>query len=187
MSVFTIISDIHGDPFFLNQALKIAEKEKTDFYILLGDLLNHGPRNGISDNYNPMEVPNILNGIRSKITAVRGNCDSEVDQKLCLFPLSKPAATIFINKHRAILTHGHILTENDCENLALGKDDFFMSGHTHKAILKRNKNGTIIFNPGSITFPKSEERSIGVINEEEGYIKLLSLNNECLAELALNS
>ena len=41
------LSDIHGVPSTLEAALKMAEGLNPDRIVLLGDLLYHGPRNGV--------------------------------------------------------------------------------------------------------------------------------------------
>ena len=47
MTRFAIISDIHGCLPALEQTLSHLQDFKPDYYLLLGDLLNHGPRNPI--------------------------------------------------------------------------------------------------------------------------------------------
>ena len=61
-----------------------------DYYLLLGDLLNHGPRNPVPSGYAPAQVAERLNQLSQRIIAVRGNCDSEVDQMLLDFPAMAP-------------------------------------------------------------------------------------------------
>lgn len=58
-----------------------------------GDVLNHGPRNALPEGYAPAQVAEKLNHFASRIIAVRGNCDSEVDQMLLNFPITAPLAT----------------------------------------------------------------------------------------------
>ena len=82
-----IISDIHGSSYYANKILEINDKEKPDKIILLGDLYYHGPRNKLTKDYAPMEVANILNSLKDKILAVKGNCDAEVDQMISEFKL----------------------------------------------------------------------------------------------------
>ena len=81
------ISDIHGVPSTLEAALKVGETLGYDKLVLLGDLLYHGPRNGVPDFYDPVKVSKILNGLKDRIVAVRGNCDAEVDQMMLEFPI----------------------------------------------------------------------------------------------------
>ena len=74
------ISDIHGMACTLKKALDHADNLSVDRIIILGDILYHGPRNGVPDLYNPTEVVELLNARKDQILAVRGNCDAEVDQ-----------------------------------------------------------------------------------------------------------
>ena len=80
------MSDIHGVPSTLKAALSAADSLGYDRLVLLGDLLYHGPRNGVPNFYDPEEVAKTLNGLKEKIVAVRGNCDAEVDQLMFEFP-----------------------------------------------------------------------------------------------------
>ena len=73
------MSDIHGVPSTLKAALSAADTLGYERLVLLGDLLYHGPRNGVPNFYDPEEVAKTLNGLKEKIVAVRGNCDAEVD------------------------------------------------------------------------------------------------------------
>ena len=84
---YLIVSDIHGSLPALERVLDFFHEKKCDMMILLGDILNYGPRNGLPDGLNPMEIANKLNSMSDKIMAIRGNCDSEVDQMLLDFPI----------------------------------------------------------------------------------------------------
>ena len=77
-----IVSDIHGSGYYANKLLEIVEKENPDKIVLLGDLYYHGPRNPLTEKYGPMEVANILNSLKDKILAIKGNCDAEVDEMI---------------------------------------------------------------------------------------------------------
>ena len=59
-----IISDIHGSSYYAKKIEEINEKEKPDKIVLLGDLYYHGPRNDLTQEYNPMEVAKILNSLK---------------------------------------------------------------------------------------------------------------------------
>ena len=84
-------SDIHGSLPATERVLELFEQNGADWLILLGDLLNHGPRNALPAGYQPAQVAERLNRYSDKIIAVRGNCDSEVDQMLLTFPIEAPA------------------------------------------------------------------------------------------------
>ena len=80
-----IISDIHGSSYYAEKIKEIEAKENPDQIILLGDLYYHGPRNELTQEYNPMKVAGVLNDLKDKIKAVRGNCDAEVDEMISEF------------------------------------------------------------------------------------------------------
>ena len=61
------MSDIHGVPSALESALAAADSLGYDRLVLLGDLLYHGPRNGVPNFYDPEKVARILNGLKEKI------------------------------------------------------------------------------------------------------------------------
>ena len=45
------------------------------------------PRNGIPQGLDPKGIAERLNAMAGEIVAIRGNCDSEVDQMLLDFPI----------------------------------------------------------------------------------------------------
>ena len=106
------ISDIHGVPSTLSAALEQGERLGYDRLVLLGDLLYHGPRNGVPDFYDTAKVADILNAHKDKILAVRGNCDSEVDQLLLEFPMMSDGSRTRPHAHRreeeAAVWHYHL-------------------------------------------------------------------------------
>ncbi len=163
------ISDIHGSVYYLNKALDKFKEEKADYIIILGDILYHGARNPLPKEYNPKKVIEIINSYADRIIAIRGNCDSEVDQMVLDFPIMADYSTILYNNKRLFLTHGHIYNENNLPKLMDG--DVFIYGHTH--IPKAEKTGNIyVINPGSITFPKENSpHSYGVLEDNIFTIK----------------
>ena len=80
-----IATDIHGSGYYAEKLIERFEYEKADKLILLGDLLYHGPRNELPKMYDTKKVYELLNNVKDKILAVRGNCDSEVDQMVLEF------------------------------------------------------------------------------------------------------
>ena len=46
-----IASDIHGSDYYCQKLLEAFDEEKADKLLLLGDILYHGPRNNIPDEY----------------------------------------------------------------------------------------------------------------------------------------
>ena len=160
------LSDIHGVPSTLEAALAAADTLQPDKIVLLGDLLYHGPRNGVPNFYDPVKVAQILNGIKDRLVAVRGNCDAEVDQMMFEFPMMSDYAVLDAGNETFFLTHGHLYNEWKLPPLGMGT--VLAHGHTHVPELKKLPCGITIFNPGSISLPKGgSSRSYGFFDGRE--------------------
>lgn len=163
------ISDIHGSVYYLKKALEKFKEEKADYIVILGDELYHGARNPLPQEYDPKTASELLNELSGKIIAVRGNCDSEVDEMVIDYPIMSTYSTILYNSRRIFLTHGHVYGEHNMPKL--GDGDVFIYGHTHIPVAEKRDN-IYVLNPGSITFPKGGyENSYGVLAEDVFYIK----------------
>lgn len=147
------ISDIHGVASSLESALKKADELGYDRLVLLGDILYHGPRNGVPNFYEPVKVAKILNSRKDSILAVRGNCDAEVDQMMLEFPIMSEYALLDAGNEIFFLTHGHRWNEHNLPPSGTG--GILAHGHTHIPELKKLECGMTIFNPGSISLPKA--------------------------------
>ena len=97
---YLILSDIHGSLPSLEKALKIYADNKCDMLCLLGDIINYGPRNGLPEGLDPKAIVERLNAMAKDIVAVRGNCDSEVDQMLLQFPVLQDSMLLVDNGTR---------------------------------------------------------------------------------------
>ena len=100
-----IASDIHGSAYYCRQLLNAYNREQADRLLLLGDLLYHGPRNDLPEEYDPKQGIELLNAKKQHILCVRGNCDAEVDQMVLQFPIMAdycaimpPTATRIMNR-----------------------------------------------------------------------------------------
>ncbi|MHC1720944.1 MAG: phosphodiesterase [Clostridiaceae bacterium] len=156
-----IASDIHGSSYYCEKMIEAYKKEKVDKLLLLGDILYHGPRNGLPSGYDPKAVAEILNGIREDILCVRGNCDAEVDQLMLKFPIMADYCILYLNGRMIFATHGHHFNPAQPPNLKKG--DILLNGHTH--IPKFEKNIDFFYmNPGSVSLPKE--------NSPHGYMVL---------------
>ena len=125
-----IASDIHGDSACCEKLLAAFEREKCERLLLLGDLLYHGPRNDLPGGYAPKSVIEQLNSLAEKITCVRGNCDTEVDQQVLEFPIMAEYVWLESGDRMIFATHGHHYGP-DRPPLNLGKGDILLCGHTH--------------------------------------------------------
>lgn len=81
----------------LQQVLAYYDAHHYDLLVLLGDLLNYGPRNGLCSGLDPQAIAEELNRRAQNIIAVRGNCDSEVDQMLLQFPIQSTYSMLVDN------------------------------------------------------------------------------------------
>lgn len=147
------VSDIHGCHKRLAPVLDFFDREKADLLCIGGDIINYGPRNGLpTDGLDPQAIVESLNKRAKKIVAVRGNCDSEVDQMLLHFPILGDYAIIADGQRRFFVTHGH--KHLDDNGLPWLEADVVVSGHTHLQKLEKGEDGTVHLNTGSVTFPK---------------------------------
>jgi hypothetical protein len=180
MKIF-FISDIHGSLFFLERALERYKEEGASYIVLLGDALYHGPRNPLPKDYNPQAVASLLNDYKDKILAVRGNCDSEVDQMLIEYPMMSDYTIILLNNRRLFLTHGHIYNETNMPSLS--DNDVMIHGHTHLPVAKKH-NGIYILNPGSVTLPK-EDYPNSYATLEDDLFQIKDLQGTAIKQLKL--
>lgn len=188
---YLLLSDIHGSLSRLQRVLDIYRRERCDMMLLLGDILNYGPRNGLPEGLDARGVADALNAMADDIVAVRGNCDSEVDQMLLRFPIMSTYSVLVDEGRKILLTHGHIYNN---VSLPPGHFDAVVYGHTHLWELSVAEGGhkdadterkpTVICNTGSITFPKGGRvPTFGIM--DNGVISIRNLNNQILARQAL--
>ena len=90
-------SDIHGSFKYARMMKERFIEERADKLVLLGDLLYHGPRNDLPEEYAPKRVIELLNGMARDIICVRGNCEAEVDQMVLDFPCMADYAVMYID------------------------------------------------------------------------------------------
>nr|WP_217906415.1 phosphodiesterase [Vibrio sp. JPW-9-11-11] len=171
-------SDLHGSLPATETMLSHYEQSGAEHLILLGDILNHGPRNPVPQGYNPPAVSERLNQYAKQIIAVRGNCDSEVDQMLLTFPMMMDYAWVLLDGGRRLfLTHGHLYNSNQRPPLRSG--DVLAHGHSHIPVAEW-QGEQIIFNPGSVTFPRDGyAASYGVL--ERGSLQVKTFDGDTVA------
>ena len=148
-----IASDIHGSAYYCRRLLERYEKENAGRLLLLGDLLYHGPRNDLPEEYNPKAVSSLLNSVKSELLCVRGNCDAEVDQMMLNFPMMADYMVLDLGDKLLYATHGQIYNKEHLLPLKAG--DILLYGHTHIPECTE-QNGITIMNPGSVSIPKAD-------------------------------
>ena len=165
-----VISDIHGDINALNEIIEKIYKLNVDKFIILGDFCSY-----YGDS---LDIAKRLNEFRLIIEAVRGNADtpSFIEHSNLELPIIK---NIILNNQIITISHGHIYNEY---NLPPNHGNIFLSGHTHRKILKFEK-GIIIANPGSIGNPR--DGSSGYIIIDDKFIKLYGIEDNLITSLKL--
>ena len=149
-----IASDIHGSAYYCKALLSAFDKEKADRLLLLGDILYHGPRNDLPQDYSPKEVLAMLNAQKKRIFCVRGNCDTEVDQMVLEFPILADYAILPLGKRLIYITHGHNHNLQALPPLQPG--DILLHGHTHIPAWETFGSENLYLNPGSVSIPKAD-------------------------------
>ena len=176
-----IASDIHGSALWCRRLLEAWDSEQADRLLLLGDVLYHGPRNDLPDQYAPKEVIAMLNARRERILCVRGNCEAEVDQMVLDFPVLADYAVLCEGSRLIYCTHGHVYNTGKLPPLQEG--DVLLHGHTH--IPAWEDHGTFRYlNPGSVAIPK-EGSWHGYMTLENGRFLWKDFNGAIRHELTL--
>lgn len=163
-----IASDIHGDIECAKEIFRVYTSEGCEKVLLLGDLLYHGPRNNLPEFYNPKAVISLLNENKDAILAVRGNCDTEVDQMVLDFPILADYIFLSLDGLSVFATHGH--HHNTETPPPLREGEILLHGHTHVWKFTEFGNGNWYINPGSVTLPKENNEKTYMIYENRAFM-----------------
>ena len=144
---YVIASDIHGSAYYCRLLKERFIAEGAQKLILLGDLLYHGARNALPEEYSTLQTAEILNSLKENILCVRGNCDSDVDTLVLQFPITAAFALLPVGEKTLVLTHGH--NEYAC----LTQNDVLINGHFHVPACEM-RDGHLYVNCGSVSIPK---------------------------------
>ena len=163
MAKIMIASDIHGDAKTTELLLERYRESGAEKLVILGDLLYHGPRNDLPEGYAPKQVIALLNEYKNEILAVRGNCDTEVDQMVLSFPVLADYAYLSFDGLRIFATHGH--NYNTEKRPPLAKGDILLHGHTHVPVFESFGDDNVYVNPGSVSIPKENSPKSYILYE----------------------
>lgn len=165
-----IFSDCHGSDESFKKIVNYFEEEKCDKLICLGDILYHGPRNNLPENYNPKQLAQLIKEFDKDLLMIRGNCDARVDSMV-----TGKKMYDFYKIKNILFTHGDLIDLN--KSKMFKKIVFY--GHTH--VMDSKKIGkTYYINPGSITLPKKGEASFIIF--ENNIVKFYNMKKELLKE-----
>ena len=177
-----IASDIHGSALYCRQMLEAYRREGADRLLLLGDLLYHGPRNDLPEEYAPKEVIALLAPLKQDLLCVRGNCDCEVDQMVLPFPILADYCLLEVNGRTIFATHGHIHNKESLPPLKKG--DVLLHGHTHVQAME-DCGGYLYLNPGSVSIPKNGNKNSYMVYED-GIFIIKDMDGEEIRRLSLS-
>ena len=170
---FLVASDLHGDSYWTERVIKAFNDEKADKLVLLGDILYHGPRNDLPSHYEPKKVISLLNSMASSILAVRGNCDTEVDQMVLKFPILADYIYLVSGETTFFATHGHNIGPHRLP-ACLPENSVLLAGHTHvvcdQTVTDPESGLTVRYmNPGSPSIPKEGKTLLPLLAQYEPY------------------
>ena len=177
-----IASDLHGSSYWCTRMLEAYKKEQPDRLIFLGDILYHGPRNDLPDEYAPKQVLAMLNERRERLFCVRGNCDTEVDQMVLTFPILADYSIFLAGSRLIYATHGHVYNTAHLPPLCPG--DILLHGHTHVPAWEPFGENNLYLNPGSVSIPKNGSAH-GYMTLEDGVFEWKTLSGGVYHTLTL--
>ena len=148
-----VASDIHGSARYCRELLLAWDREGAERLLMLGDVLYHGPRNDLPEEYAPKKVIEMLNARKDAIYCVRGNCEAEVDQMVLEFPVLADYLLLPVGEGCIYATHGHIYHEKHLPPMKRG--DLLLHGHTHVPACREHET-YVYCNPGSVSIPKED-------------------------------
>lgn len=159
------ISDIHGIKTNLEKINQKFEELKCDKLVVLGDLFYIGPKDYKKEEYDIEYVKDFLNSYKDKIICMKGNCDSDVDTKVCDFKVLDTLGVISTIKEDIYITHGNIYNMNNWKKT----HSILVYGHLHIPFIKKIESN-IYINPGSISLPREENNPTYLYYDEDQFI-----------------
>lgn len=173
-----IISDTHGHEMAWQKAWE-KQFQNADMILHAGDILYHGPRNPMKEDYNPAGLVQRINTCPVPVIIARGNCDSSVDASCLELPVEAPYAYVVAEGLRIIITHGDTVM-SDAEKDAMARYlrvDLFISGHIHTTVLEK-RGQTVFLNPGSAALSKREDGRNTFAVLQDGEIRIYDIDTD---------
>ncbi|WDP93009.1 MAG: YfcE family phosphodiesterase [Desulfobacter sp.] len=150
MSRLLVFADIHGS---LGAWLTVrALLSGDDSLAVAGDLFDTRYGNYGNPDFQPDEIRSDLRALNHSLHYVYGNCDAA---SFCPGYENEKIFEVF--GKRIGIHHGHRAFS---DSIGL---DVLIQGHTHLCHLER-QNGLILMNPGSITSPRNQLATYGMVD-----------------------
>lgn len=155
-----------------------------DMIIHAGDVLYHGPRNPIPEEYDPKGLAEIINNYPRPILFAKGNCDSDVDAMVIHRPILSPYAIAFLNGLKVLVCHGDKLEGgNLAQTAAIYQADLLITGHTHLPVLERLDTAWHL-NPGSPGMSKDPAGRPTVGRLLEDRVEIIDVRDGTILQMA---
>lgn len=172
-----VISDTHGCHEHWSKAYDKFFHD-ADLIIHCGDVLYHGPRNPMLEDYNPAKLAEKINSCPQPVLICKGNCDSEVDQLVLNTPIQSPYVHTFADGRHIVAVHGHTVETDEAKDATAAaiRADIMINGHIHVNVLEKRGN-TVFLNPGSPSLTKREDGRQTCAVIEGDTIKIFDIND----------
>lgn len=166
MKKIIVTADIHGS---YRSWLTIKNLLKpSDKLAIAGDLFDTKYGNYSNTNFQPESIKKELSTFEHPFYYVYGNCDTP-----SFFPGFNTTMEFNVFNKKILLLHGH-------HPFTCSADiDIIIQGHTHHCLLEK-KNGHIFMNPGSITCPKNNIYTYGIIEPHSASLIELKTGNKLM-------
>ncbi len=168
------LSDTHGSVSAVSAALALLDE--AELLVHVGDVLYHGPRNPLPEEYAPNEAARLLQASRAPLWVARGNCDADVDTLVLDAPFA-PSLLLWWRGLRILVEHGESFGAFRRRAIRSGVH-LAVFGHTHVASVVREE-GVIFLNPGSAALPKGRDPA-SVARVYPDSLVLMTLSGEIL-------
>ena len=170
MTRLFVTADIHGS---LNTWMTIKElMEPSDCLVIAGDLFDTRYGNYSHTDFQPDFIKQGIQNISQKFYYVYGNCDLP-----SFFPGYGSTLEFKALNKNFFLHHGH------GNNIIPDDTDIIIHGHTHLCSLEK-KEKQIFLNPGTITNPRNNLYTYGIVDKFQARILDLK-TGDCLSAIDL--
>lgn len=176
-----VAADLCGSRKAADLLLHLADKEKPDRILLLGNLLSAGPLRRPGDDYDPPYVRSALSGLRPLVIASRGAYDSRADEKALGIRLPD-VNEVYLFGRRLILTYGD---ELETESLPLRDKDVVLVGKSRFPVLTKALGATIV-SPGALSARGGKFGMPSYALIMDGEVRLYSAGGTLLKLLSLD-
>ena len=157
MSKLIVTADVHGS-LSSWRIIKNLFSSQQDKLAIAGDLFDTKYGSLSNLDFKPDVIKEELKKFSHDFFYVYGNCDIP-----SFFPGFETFLQFNFLQKNILLYHGHATLKYSSDI------DIVITGHTHYYHLEQ-KNGKIFMNPGSITYPKNDVPSYGVIDKNSARI-----------------